>query len=67
MAHTVGHADPTGGTHLQHHDHNHHNGDCVTNLHLILALTTDHVTILAAWHWWGSGDGETNWALHTFL
>ena len=51
LADTVGHGDPAGGA----------------NIHLILALVTNHMTIAAAWHWGGSRDGETNWALNTVL
>merc|ERR1719341_1303450 len=48
---TVGHGDPAGGA----------------DVHLVLALVANHMTVAAAWHRGGSRDGETNWTLHTVL
>ena len=51
LADTVGHGDPAGGT----------------DLHLLLALGADHVTVLAAGDGWGAGDGEADRTLHRLL
>ena len=66
LAHTVGHGHPARGAHLGHHG-DIDIGGVHTNLHLVLALATDHVTILAAGDWRCSGDGEADGALHTLL
>ena len=51
LADAVGHGDPAGGA----------------DVHLVLALVANHMTVAAAWHWGGSWDGETDWTLHTVL
>ena len=51
LADAVGHGDPAGGA----------------DVHLVLALVANHMTVAAAWHWGGSWDGEANWTLHTVL
>ena len=67
LADAVGHGDPTGGADL---------GDEVedddllgvdTDLHLILTLGADHMTILTARYRGSSGDGEAYWTLYRLL
>ena len=58
---TVGHGDPAGGAHLGVHGY----GDALlvsvhTDLHLVLALAANHVTILTARNRGSSGNGETD-------
>lgn len=51
LADAVGHGDPTGGA----------------DLHLILTLGADHMTILTARYRGSSGDGEAYWTLYRLL
>ena len=51
LADTVGHGDPAGGA----------------DVHLVLALVANHMTVATTWHWRRSRDGETDWAFHGVL
>merc|ERR1719350_1661825 len=51
LADTVGHGDPAGGA----------------DIHLVLALVTDDVSIAAAGHWWRPWYGEADRADHRLL
>ena len=67
LADTVGHGDPAGRADLGDEIEDDDLLSVDTDLHLILTLGADHVTILTAGYRGSSGDGEAYWTLNGLL